>query len=93
MVCVGQPGRLAGVEGAGGGQGLQGVQGRLDPDRGLGAADAELEQLGRPLDVGQPTRAELEVQLRVGPGRDRSDSTRAFMRRTSATVAGSSGSV
>ena len=68
-VGVGQPGRLAGVEGAGGGQGLQGVQGRLDPDRGLGAADPELEQLGRPLDVGQPARSQLEVQLRVGPGR------------------------
>ena len=48
----------------------------------------QLQQLHRPLDVGEPAQAELGVRVRSAPRGSRSASTRALIRRISVTVAG-----
>ena len=58
-----------------------------DPQRRVGGRVLELEQLDRPLDVGETTEAELEVRPRSPPRGSRSASTRALIRRMSRTCA------
>ena len=70
VVAVAQPGRVAVLEHRGVLQRVDGPHGVRRAQRDVPRPVALLEQLHGPLDVGEPTRAELEVPMRVVASRD-----------------------